>query len=112
MTTHRTSPIDYAVAVREFESSHGRPPTPTERQRILDAERERCRSREDVAELRERVAAAGVQLRSRTDPVLFARMLDHVGDVDLAAQAILIEPRPQWVRTLIGLDLMKVTARG
>lgn len=112
MTTHRTSEIDYALAVREFEAKNGRLPTPTERQHILDAERERCRTRADVAELREGVAAAGVQLRSKTDPVLFARMLDHTGDVDLAAQAILMEPRPQWVRTLIGLDLMKVTPRG
>lgn len=107
-----TTPIDYAVAVREFEAQHGRPPTPTERQCILDAERQQCRQREDVAELRERVAAVGVQLRSKTDPVLFARMLDHVNDVDLAAQAILMEPRPQWVRTLIGADLMKVHPRG
>ena len=69
------------------------------------------RQRPEIAELRERVAAAGIQLRSKTDPVMLARVFDHVRDVDLAAQAILMEPRPQWVRTLIGADLMKVYPR-
>lgn len=63
----------------------------------------------DVAELRERVAAAGIQLRSKSDPVMLARVLDHTRDVDLAAHAILMEPRPQWVGTLIGGDLQRVT---
>jgi hypothetical protein len=81
------------------------------RQARLEDDREACRQREDVADLRERVAAAGIQLRSKTDPVMFARVLDHVRDIDLAAQAILMEPRPQWVRTLIGADLMKVYPR-
>lgn len=67
--------------------------------------------RGDVAELRERIAASGVQLRAKTDVVMLARVLDHVRDIDLAAQAILMEPRPQWVRTLIGADLMKVYPR-
>lgn len=107
-----TSAVDYAVAVKEFEKTHGRLPNPHERQAILDAERARCRARADVAELRERVAAAGIQLRAQTDPVMLAHVLDHVRDVDLAMEAILMEPRPQWVRTLIGADLMKVYPRG
>jgi hypothetical protein len=75
-------------------------------------EREAARRRADVADLRERVAASGIQLRSLTDGVLFARVLDHVHDVDLAAEAILMEPRPTWLRTLIGADLMKVYPAG
>jgi Zn ribbon nucleic-acid-binding protein len=74
--------------------------------------REAARRREDVADLRERVAASGIQMRSLTDGVLFARVLDHVHDVDLAAEAILMEPRPTWLRTLIGYDLMKVYPAG
>ena len=101
----------YAEAVRQLEAKLGRPPNSHERQQIIDAERQRCRERSDVVDLRERVAASGIQLRSKTDPVFLARILDHVKDVDLAAQAILMEPRPTWVRTLIGADLMKVHPR-
>jgi hypothetical protein len=81
-------------------------------QQRIDAERATCRARPDVQELRERVAASGIQLRSKTDPVLLARVLDHAKDIGLAAEAILMEPRPQWVRTLIGRDLMKLYPAG
>lgn len=101
----------YASEVRRLEQEKRRSLTPGERQMILDGQRNVCRARTDVAEVRECIAAAGIQLRSKTDPVLIARMLDRVPDVGLAAQAILLEPRPQWVRELIGSDLMKVRPR-
>lgn len=77
----------------------------------VDGERAAARRRHDVQELRERIAASGVRMRAKTDAVMLERVLDHTKDVDLAAQAILMEPRPQWVRTLIGCDLMKVYPR-
>lgn len=77
----------------------------------IDAEREQSRQRADVQDVREWVAASGVQMRSKTDVVMIARVLDHAGDVEIAAEAILMEPRPQWVRTLIGADLMRVYPR-
>jgi hypothetical protein len=95
----------------DFDDVRPEPRPGDELQRRIDAERASCRMRGDVAELRERVAASGVQMRSKTDAVMLARVLDHARDVDLAAEAILMEPRPQWVRTLIGGDLMKVYPR-
>ena len=80
-------------------------------QRKLDAERAECNARADVVEVRERIAVSGVQLRSLTDGVLIARVVDHVGDVETAAQAIVMEPRPNWLRDLIGADLMRVHPR-
>lgn len=79
---------------------------------VIRRQRDEARRRADVADLRERVAASGIQMRSKSDGVMFARVLDHVHDVDLAAEAILMEPRPTWLRTLIGYDLMKVTPHG
>lgn len=70
-----------------------------------------ARARCDVAELRERIAASGVQFRSATDAVMLARVIDHVGDLELAADAIVMDPRPSWLRDLIGLDLVKVHRR-
>lgn len=78
------------------------------RQAAIDAERDECRRRPDVAELRERIAVPRMQMRGRSDSVLLARVLDHVGDIELAAAAILMEPRPTWLKTLIGYDLMRV----
>jgi len=71
-----------------------------------------CRARTDVAELRELVAATGVQMRSATDPVILARVLDRVGNVAVAADAIAQQPRPAWLRELIGYDLMLVHRDG
>lgn len=67
----------------------------------------------EVAEIRERLAARGVQLRPETDPVMITRVLDRVGgDVDLAVDALALEPRPGWLRDLVGSDLMRVTPAG
>jgi hypothetical protein len=63
-------------------------------------------SDERVRELRREVVARGVQTRSYlSDAPILARVLAHVGDVDLAATAIELSPRPPWLRSMIGTAL-------
>ena len=59
-----------------------------------------------VAELRELVAAHGVHLKAG-DTILLGRVLERVGDAGLAADAILMVPRPAWLSDLIGTSVMR-----
>jgi hypothetical protein len=58
-----------------------------------------------VAELRELVAAHGIHLTAK-DTERLGLVLERVGDVGLAADAILMVPRPVWLGALIGRNLM------
>jgi hypothetical protein len=57
------------------------------------------------------VAGRRVQQRP-TDAALVERVIGYVGDPGLAVDAILMDPRPQWLRRLIGGDMMRVWPRG
>ena len=65
-----------------------------------------------VAELRELIAASGVTLRAG-DTILLGRVLEKVGPVSdgraamVAAEAILMVPRPGWLDELIGRGLTR-----
>ncbi|MDP9149139.1 MAG: hypothetical protein M3O36_04240 [Myxococcota bacterium] len=56
-----------------------------------------------MMEVRTKPTASAVQdLRALTGPVPYAdvelrRLLEHVGDLDLAACALAMSPRPSWV---------------
>lgn len=55
--------------------------------------------------IRSRLAAAGAEMKPGTDMLQIRKVLEHVGDVDLSIDAILMDPRPGWLVMLIGLDL-------
>jgi hypothetical protein len=53
-----------------------------------------------IAAVRELIAARGGRPAHLADRAL-AQLLDRVPDVDLAATAVVMEPRPAWVAELI-----------
>lgn len=63
-------------------------------------------------EVAARLADEGVYLNGARDAKLFEAVMERVGgDPDLAADAILLVSRPQWLRGLIGEGLRpKVSA--
>jgi hypothetical protein len=64
----------------------------------------------DVASVRERIAAENVIMRPKTDREMIRRVVEWVGgDADLAADAILMQPRPEWLFALIGMDMSRLS---
>lgn len=63
-----------------------------------------------VIRVRDDLALAGIPMREPTDAMMISRVIEHVqaggGDEHIAVLAILMEPRPSWLRELIGSDLM------
>jgi hypothetical protein len=62
-----------------------------------------------IAELRELVVAGGIILRPG-DTIFLTKVLAHVGDAGVAADALLQWPRPAWLFDLIGTDVMRTTS--
>lgn len=62
-----------------------------------------------VAELRELIAAKGIPLKAG-DTIILGRVMEKVGNAGVAADALLMVPRPAWLLALIGRELMKVAA--
>lgn len=62
---------------------------------------------EAIAEVREQLAFHKVHMtRGKTDTQFIRLMVKYVGDADLAATAILMNPRPKWVYEIIADNLM------
>jgi len=60
-----------------------------------------------IAAIRVRLEDAGVTMRPATDDDAIARVLARCkGHAGVCGDAILMTPRPNWLRTLIGYDLM------
>lgn len=59
----------------------------------------------ELHEIRGRLASAGAHMRPMTDLAAIAVVLEHIGNPDLVVDAVLMRPRPAWLRELIGDDL-------
>lgn len=60
----------------------------------------------EVRDIRGQLAAAGAHMRPMTDTAKITKVLEKIGDPGLVADAILMRPRPEWLRELIGFDLL------
>lgn len=56
-------------------------------------------------EIRRTLVGAGVEAKPATDMLMIAKVFQLVGDGDLVVDALLMTPRPQWLRNLIGHNL-------